>query len=79
MTQPTFNPDAQGIRQGILHRSDGARVRCYAPGDGHLSFATEYDGAARPYDISDEEAIAICPYGWIVYQDGPYHRARPAK
>lgn len=63
----------------FLQREDGSKVRCYAPGDGHLSYALEYEGAARPYDITDEEAEKLCPYGWLVYRDGPYHRARPAK
>lgn len=62
-----------------ITRADGSIVRCYAPGDGHLSFALDYDGAARPYDITDEEAQRACPYGWIVYKDGPFHRARPAR
>jgi hypothetical protein len=60
-------------------RPDGSIVRCYAPGDGHLSFALDYEGKARPYDITDAEAEQACPYGWIVYRDGPYHRARPAR
>lgn len=64
------------IRRGIIHRPDGTTVHCYAPGDGHLSYATAYEGEARPYDITDDEARAICPYGWIVYMEGPYHRAR---
>ena len=35
-----------------ITRPDGSVVHCYAPGDGHLSFALECAGAARPYDIT---------------------------
>lgn len=67
------------MRGQNITRPDGSTVRCYAPGDGHLSFALEYDGAARPYDITDQEAEQACPYGWIIYKEGGVHRARPAK
>lgn len=60
-------------------RPDGSTVRCYAPGDGHLSFALEYEGRARGGEITEAEARAACPYGWVIYRDGPYWRARPAK
>lgn len=63
-------------RSKVWLRCDGATVHCYAPGDGNLSFAVAYDGEARPYDVTDGEARAICPDGWNVYRDGPYHRAR---
>jgi len=62
-----------------ITRADGSVVHCYAPGDGHLSFALSYEGKARPYDITEEEAEEACPYGWIVSRDGPYFRARPAR
>jgi hypothetical protein len=51
-----------------ITRPDGSIVRTYAPGDGHLS-----------YGVTDTEASHLCPPGWTVYRDGPYHRARPAQ
>lgn len=62
-----------------LTRPDGSTVRAYAPGDGHLSFGVGYNGEAQAYDVTDDEARSLCPYGWLIYKDGPYHRARPAQ
>lgn len=61
-----------------ITRSDGSTVSTYASGDGHLSFTVSMDGLAQNYDVTDDEARQICPYGWLVYKEGPYHRARPA-
>lgn len=62
-----------------IRRKDGSIVRTYAPGDGHLSYGVDRDdGRAAPYDVTDTEADALCPPGWAVYLEGPYHRARPA-
>ncbi len=63
----------------IYVRDDETEIRAYAPGDGHLSFVASYQGSARGYGApSREECEAICPYGWIVYMNGPNPRARPA-
>ena len=62
-----------------ITRPDGSKVHCYAPGDGHLSYAAGCEGKARSYDITDDGARQLCPNGWEVYKDGPYHRARPIK
>ena len=63
-----------------LTRPDGSRVMRYAPGDGHLSFTVADEGGrALPYDVTDAEAQALCPAGWTIYMDGPYHRARPVQ
>ncbi len=59
-------------------------ISAYAPGDGDLSFVARYtednpDGrrseAAYP-GPTYEECAAACPYGWVLYQDGPDWRAR---
>ena len=63
-----------------ITRPDGSIVRTYAPGDGHLSYGVDRgDGRAARYDLTDTEASRLCPPGWTVYRDGPYHRARPAQ
>lgn len=61
-----------------LTRPDGSRVMRYAPGDGHLSFGVADErGRSLPYDVTHREAEQLCPAGWTIYMDGPYHRARP--
>jgi len=71
---------AAAIRRerGRITRPDGSRVMRYAPGDGHLSFTVADErGRALPYDVTRREAQQLCPAGWTIYMDGPYHRARP--
>ena len=61
-----------------ISRPDGSIVRVYASGDGHLSYGVGNEqGRALPYDVTLAEARQLCPAGWRVYSDGPYHRARP--
>jgi hypothetical protein len=58
-----------------------AQIQCYAPGDGHLSFVAQNTktSAADPEPPTEAECKAVCPYGWVLYQDGPNWRARPAE
>lgn len=64
--------------RGRITRPDGSRVLRYAPGDGHLSFTVDDGGGrAEMYNVTDAEAEQLCPAGWTIYMDGPYHRARP--
>lgn len=66
--------------------SEIVEIRAYAPGDGLLSFAAVYTQdnpngkrleAAYP-PPTHEECVAVCPYGWIVIEDGAsgVYRAR---
>jgi len=71
------------MRQG----SDIVAIRCYAPGDGNLSFVASFTednpngkrSQATTPPPTREECEAACPYGWVVYEEGPYFRARVAK
>lgn len=62
-----------------IERPDETFIHLYAPGDGHLSYTRADDkGRALPYDVTDDEAEQLCPAGWSVYRDGPYHRCKPS-
>lgn len=59
-------------------------ISAYAPGDGNLSFVARYvednPGGKRGDSVSPgptkEECEAACPAGWVLFQNGPYWRAR---
>ena len=55
-----------------------AVINSYAPGDGDLSFVARnpQTSAAISPGPTEEECKAACPYGWILYADGPNWRAR---
>lgn len=64
-----------------ITRPDGLTVKAYAPGDGNLSFVVT-DGrqaVGKSHTITEQEAQELCPYGWILYREGPNWRARPAQ
>ena len=76
------------MRNNIMRGGTGLiAIASYADGSGDLSFNAYYiedcagnrRGDSASPTPTREECEKACPSGWVIYEDGPYFRARKAK
>lgn len=68
MRTPTFRADSTTVQ-----------IRCYSPGDGRLSFIAVdvRTGTEVLPPPTPTECRKVCPYGWLLYEEGGTIKARP--